>query len=120
MQIFEVNEGKIAVFSVSDEQIDPQTEAIEPIDVKILAITREIRDHQEFAAARTVADTFHLRKVAQEVLAVLFGKVFGLATHAAENLDTGNHVIAVEPVGKRVLTTTKQNRTGTLFVKNAV
>ena len=117
MQIFEVYEGKIAVFPVPDEQIDPQTEAIEPIDVKILAITRKVRNHQEFAAARTVADAFHLRKVTQEVLAVLLTQLFGLATHASENLDAGNHVLAVKPVGKRILAATEQNRTMTFFGK---
>ena len=98
MQIFEVYEGKIAVFAVSDEQIDPQTEFIEPIYVKILAITREIGHDQELAATRTIANAFHVRKGPEQVLAVLFGELFGLPAHAAENLDAGNHVVTVEPV----------------------
>lgn len=100
MQIFEVYEGKIAVFAVSDEQIDPQTEFIEPIYVKIFAITGEIGHYQEFAAARTVADAFHVGKGPEQVLAVLFGELFGFPAHAAENLDTGNHVVTIEPVGQ--------------------
>ena len=120
LQIFEVYEGKIAVFPVPDEQIDPQTEAIEPIDVEILAIARKIGHHQELAAAGTVADGLHVRKPAQEVLAVLLAQLFGFAAHAAENLDAGNHVVAVEPVAEGILAAAEQNGTVALFREDAV
>ena len=120
LQIFEVYEGKIAVFPVPDEQIDLQTELVEPIDVEILAITGEIGHHEEFAAARTVADGLHVRKRPQEVLAVLFADLFGFTAHAAENFDSWNHVVAVEPVGKRILAAAEQNGTVALFREDAV
>ena len=59
-KIFEVYEGKIAVFAISNEQIHAHAELIEPVDVEIFAITRKIRDNQEFPAARPVADGIHL------------------------------------------------------------
>ena len=120
MQIFKVYEGKIAVFPVPDEQIDPQTEAIEPIDVKILAIARKIGHHQELTAAGTVADGFHLGKVTQEVLAVVLADLFGLAADASQDLDAGNYVVTVKPCLEGILGTTKQNGTVTLLGKDAV
>ena len=119
-KIFEVYEGKIAVFAVSDEQIYPQAELIEPIYVKILAITREIGHDQEFAATRAVADAFHVRKRPEQVLAVLFGELFGFPAHAAENLDAGNHVVAIEPVVEGIFATTQQDGAVALFRKDAV
>ena len=120
MQIFEVYEGKIAIFAVSDEQIDPQAKLIEPIYVKIFAITGEIGHYQEFAAARAVADAFHVGKRPEQVLAVLFGELFGLPAHAAENLDAGDDVVAIEPVVQGIFATAEQNRTVTFFGKDAV
>ena len=61
-QIFEVYEGKIAVFAISDEQIHAHAQFIKPIDVEFFAITREIRDHQELATDRAVANGLHVRK----------------------------------------------------------
>ena len=63
MQVFQVYQGKIAVFSVSNEQIDRQFKLFEPIDVKIFAISRKIRHDQEFTAPGTIANGFHVPNV---------------------------------------------------------
>ena len=78
------------------------------------------RKCQELAAARAVADGFHVRKGPEQVLAVLFGKLFGFATHAAENLNAGNHVVAIEPVIERIFATAEQNGAVALFRKDTV
>ena len=59
-KIFKVYEGKIAVFPVSYEQKHTHSELVEPVDVEILAITGEIGDYEQLAAACAVADIFHL------------------------------------------------------------
>ena len=80
-KIFQVYEGKIAVFAISDEQIHAHAQFIKPIDVEFFAITREIRDHQELAAARAVANGLHVRKRSKEMLAVFFAQHFGFRAH---------------------------------------
>lgn len=119
-KIFKVYEGKIAIFPVSDEQIDPEAKAIQPVNVEILTIAREIGHHQKFAAARAVADGFHVRKGPEQVLAVFFGKFFGFAAHAAENFNPRNDVVAVEPVVEGIFATAEQYGAVTLLGKDAV
>jgi len=63
-KIFKVHKGKIAVFSVPYEQKHTHSELVEPVDVEILAITGEIGDYEELAAARAVADGIHLGECA--------------------------------------------------------
>ena len=120
MQIFEVYEGKIAIFPVSDEQIDLQTEFIEPIHVKILAITRKIRHYQELAAPGTGTDGFHVGKGAKEVFAVFLADFFGFPAHATQNFNAGNHVVAVKPGSQGIFAATEQNGTVTFFGKDAI
>ena len=76
-KIFKVYKGKIAIFAISNKQIHTHSQFIEPVDVEFLAITREIRDHQKLTATRAIADGLHVRKRSKEMLAVLFGELFG-------------------------------------------
>ena len=119
-QIFEVYEGKIAVFAVSYEQKHLQAQFFEPFHVEILAITRKIRDDQEFAAAGTVADGFHIRKRPQEVLSVFFANLVGFAAHATKNFDSRNHVVAIEPGRQGIFAAAKQDGTVALLGEYAV
>jgi len=119
-KIFQVYEGKIAVFAISDEQIHAHAQFIKPIDVEFFAITREIRDHQELATARAIANGLHVRKRAKEMLAVFFAQIFRFRTHATENFNTRDHVVAIEPVIEGVFAATQQNGAVALFRKDAV
>ena len=120
MQIFEVYQGIIALFSVTDEQKDAQAETVEPLDVERLTVARGIGNHQKLPAAGTVADGFHRRNVAEQVLAILLGDLFGFARNAAEDLDTGNDVVPVEPGLQRIFGTAEQNGAVALLGENAV
>ena len=119
-KIFKVYKGKIAIFAISNKQIHTHSQFIEPVDVEFLAITREIRDHQKLTATRAIADGLHVRKRSKEMLAVLFGELFGFAAHAAENLDAGDDVVAIEPVIEGIFAATQQDGTVALFRKDTV
>ena len=54
------------------------------------------------------------------MLAVLFGELFGFAAHAAENLDAGDDVVAVEPVVEGIFAATEQNGAVAFFRKDTV
>ena len=120
MQIFEVYKGIIAVFSVPDEQKHVQTELVEPPDVERFPVAGEIRDDEEFTAAGTVADGFHLGKVTQEVFAVVLADLFGLAADTAQDFDAGNYVVTVKPCLEGIFGTTEQNGTVTLLGEDTV
>ena len=120
MQIFEVYKGIIALFSVSNQQKHAQTETIEPFDIEIFAVTGEIGYHQKFAAAGAVTDRFHFGKGSQKVLAVFFADFFRFRTHATQDFDSGNHIVAIEPVAERIFTATEQNGTMAFLRKNTV
>lgn len=98
MQVFQVYQGIIAIFSVANQQKYPEAKAIEPFDVKRLPVSRKIGNDQEFPAAGPVANGLHLGNIPQQVLTVFFGNHFWLGTHTAKNFDAGNHVVTVEPV----------------------
>ena len=119
-KIFKVYEGKIAIFAISNQQIDAHSQFIEPVDVEIFAITGKIRNNEKLAAAGAVADVFHLRKRAQQVLAVFFTQVLGLGTHAAEDFDPRDDVVAVEPGRQGIFAAAKQDGAVAFFREDTV
>ena len=54
------------------------------------------------------------------MLAVLFGELFGFRTHAAENFNARDHVVAIEPVIEGIFTTAEQDGTVAFFCKDTV
>ena len=54
------------------------------------------------------------------MLAVLLAQVFRFPAHAAENFNSGDDVVAVEPVVEGIFAATKQDGTMTFFCKNTV
>ena len=54
------------------------------------------------------------------MLAVFFTQVLGLGTHATENFNPRDDVVAIEPVVEGIFAATKQDGTMAFFRKDAV
>ena len=54
------------------------------------------------------------------MLAVLFADIFGFVTHATEDFDSRDDVVAIEPVVEGIFAATQQDGTVAFFRKDAV
>ena len=54
------------------------------------------------------------------MLAVLFADIFGFVTHATEDFDSRDDVVAIEPVVEGIFATAQQDGAVALFRKDAV